>query len=170
MRLRFKGKPPLKVGVPHPIKIQSPEGTLKVVGRAVWGRRAGFRKFEMGIEFVNIKASTQAALASLAEFGFLGARAKAKAAAEPVKTKKKEEKPVIKASIELPNFYKVLGLKLDATEDEVHTAYRHLARKYHPDLNRDDPDTQAKFIALQEAYEVLRDPKRRQSYDIQAAA
>ena len=46
-------------------------------------------------------------------------------------------------------------MSVHATEDEVHIAYRHLARKYHPDLNRDDPNAQKKFIEIQEAYERI---------------
>ena len=164
MRIMCKGKPTLKIGMPQTFKIESPEGTLKVSGRVVWGRRAGFRKHEMGIEFVNVAAKTQAALAALAEFGFLSAAMKAPGFG----TSSAKRKPKIRAT-GLPNYYKILGIKGSAGETEIHDAYRLLARKWHPDINP-DPEASQKFIELREAYEVLRDPQRRESYDVQAAA
>lgn len=62
------------------------------------------------------------------------------------------------------DYYKVMGLKHDATEKDIKTAYRRLARKYHPDLNK-EPDAEEKFKELGEAYDVLRDPEKRKTYD-----
>jgi len=63
------------------------------------------------------------------------------------------------------DYYEVLGVGKEASEDEIKLAYRRLARKYHPDLNKDDPDAKTKFIELQEAYEVLSDSQKRSNYD-----
>ncbi|MGB2985074.1 MAG: DnaJ domain-containing protein, partial [Phycisphaerae bacterium] len=63
------------------------------------------------------------------------------------------------------DYYEVLGVGRDASPDQVKKAYRRLAHKYHPDRNKDDPDTEAKFKEAAEAYEVLRDPAKRQRYD-----
>ncbi len=63
------------------------------------------------------------------------------------------------------DYYKVMGLARDASEKDIKTAYRRLARKYHPDLNKDDPTAEDKFKELGEAYEVLRDPEKRKMYD-----
>ncbi|MFX1258241.1 MAG: molecular chaperone DnaJ [Promethearchaeota archaeon] len=63
------------------------------------------------------------------------------------------------------DYYKVLGLSKDASENDIKLAYRRLARKFHPDVNKDDPNAKDKFIELQEAYEVLSDPQKRQNYD-----
>ena len=63
------------------------------------------------------------------------------------------------------DFYKVLGVGRDATETDIQNAYRDLARKYHPDLNTDDASAKEKFQAVQQAYEVLSDPEKRQQYD-----
>lgn len=63
------------------------------------------------------------------------------------------------------DYYKVMGLARDASEKEIKTAYRRLARKYHPDLNKDDANAEEKFKELGEAYEVLRDTEKRKMYD-----
>lgn len=64
------------------------------------------------------------------------------------------------------DFYKVLGVKESATADEIKKAYRKLARKYHPDRNPDDRKAEDRFKEIQEAYELLSDPKKRKQYDL----
>lgn len=63
------------------------------------------------------------------------------------------------------DFYEVLGVPKDADEDSIKKAYRRLAKKYHPDLNPDDHEAEAKFKEANEAYEVLTDPEKRSRYD-----
>lgn len=63
------------------------------------------------------------------------------------------------------DYYKVLGLSKTATEDEIKTAYRKLARKHHPDLNPNDPEAVKLFQQINEANEVLSDPEKRKKYD-----
>lgn len=64
------------------------------------------------------------------------------------------------------DYYEVLGLNKNSTDDEIKKAYRKLARKYHPDLNRDDPKTaEAKMKEINEAYDVLKDKEKRAQYD-----
>lgn len=62
------------------------------------------------------------------------------------------------------DYYKVLGVKPGATEAEVKTAYRRMARKYHPDVSK-APDASRRFREATEAYEVLSDPQKRRMYD-----
>ncbi|HZD59625.1 MAG TPA: molecular chaperone DnaJ [Anaerolineae bacterium] len=63
------------------------------------------------------------------------------------------------------DYYDILGISKSASQDEVKKAFRNLARQYHPDVNQDNPEAEAKFKEINEAYEVLSDPDKRQQYD-----
>jgi DnaJ-class molecular chaperone len=63
------------------------------------------------------------------------------------------------------DYYATLGVPRTATEKEIKSAFRKLARKYHPDVNRGSKEAEAKFKELTEAYEVLGDPEKRRTYD-----
>src|SRR5579883_2858429 len=62
------------------------------------------------------------------------------------------------------DYYEVLGISRNATEDEVKRAFRRLAKQYHPDANKEQ-GAEARFVEVNEAYEVLSDPQKRAAYD-----
>lgn len=64
------------------------------------------------------------------------------------------------------DYYDVLGIGRDADAREIKSAFRRLAREYHPDANPDDPEAEDRFKEIAEAYEVLSDPERRRQYDM----
>jgi DnaJ-class molecular chaperone len=67
--------------------------------------------------------------------------------------------------MEFRDYYKVIGVERGASEADIKRAYRKLARKYHPDVNPNNKDAEAKFKELNEAYQVLSDPEKRKKYD-----
>jgi curved DNA-binding protein len=66
--------------------------------------------------------------------------------------------------MEFKDYYRIVGVPRDATADDIKRAYRRLARKHHPDVSK-DPQAEARFKELGEAYEVLKDPVKREAYD-----
>lgn len=67
--------------------------------------------------------------------------------------------------MEFKDYYKVLGVDKNASQDELKKAYRKLAQKYHPDMNQNNKESEEKFKEISEAYEVLKDKDRRLKYD-----
>ncbi|MFL5582883.1 MAG: DnaJ domain-containing protein, partial [Gemmatimonadaceae bacterium] len=65
----------------------------------------------------------------------------------------------------MSDFYSTLGVPRDASEDDLKKAYRRLAMQYHPDRNNGSKEAEERFKAITEAYDVLRDPQKRQVYD-----
>jgi len=70
-----------------------------------------------------------------------------------------------KGNLKMKNLYDILGVSKSASDAEIKSAYRKLARKYHPDLNKDDKSAAEKFKEVSSAYEVLGDKEKRKKYD-----
>src|SRR5436309_11108300 len=68
-------------------------------------------------------------------------------------------------AVQFRDYYETLGVSKTATEDEIRSAFRKLARKYHPDVAKDKKTAEEKFKQINEAYEVLSDPDKRKKYD-----
>jgi len=67
--------------------------------------------------------------------------------------------------VEYKDYYEILGVSRDSDEKEIRQAFRRLARKHHPDVNPGDPKAEERFKEINEAYEVLSDPEKRQKYN-----
>src|SRR6266852_2965444 len=67
--------------------------------------------------------------------------------------------------MEFRDYYKTLGVARTASEAEIKSAYRKLARKHHPDVNPNNKDAEVKFKEINEAYQVIGDPEKRKKYD-----
>lgn len=65
-----------------------------------------------------------------------------------------------------PEFYQILGIKSNATENEIKSAFKKKAMELHPDKNRNDPRATEKFQQINEAYETLKDPAKKKEYDL----
>lgn len=65
----------------------------------------------------------------------------------------------------MTDYYQILGVSRDATQEQIEKAYKELARKYHPDLHPDDKNAKKKFQEVQAAFDVLHDPQKRRQYD-----
>src|ERR1700724_1976642 len=67
--------------------------------------------------------------------------------------------------MEFQDYYKTLGVDRKATDADIKSAYRKLARKFHPDVNPNNKEAEAKFKQINEAYQVISDPEKRKKYD-----
>lgn len=166
MRVMCQGKPPVKQGGVMPIKLCFSDGSLQVAVQVRWCKRRGLKRYEIGLQFIQLKPGVEKVLEAIARFGMAEAakhmESSSKRHASHHQRKRKTTKP--RAEVELPNYYKALELCPEATPAEIKSSYRRLATKFHPDRNT-SPEATKRFEEINEAYHVLRDTQRRDSYE-----
>lgn len=166
MRVLCGGKPPVRRGGVIPVRLKFSDGSLQVGAQVRWCRRRGLRRYEIGLQFVQLKPGMTKVLEAIARFGMAEA-AKHMDDGRAQKTKpgprQKREKKPFRVEVDLPDYFSVLELPSDATPDQIKASYRRLATIYHPDRS-DSPEAMRRFEQINEAYHVLCDTKRRKSY------
>ena len=155
MRFRVSGKPGFSRGDLLRFVVESNAQKLNLTGRVVWIRRCGLlsREHECGVRFADLKPSHARAIEEFALNGFIEDRKEGAPSPQRASVR-----------VEVPDLYAMLGVDRAATEDEIHSAFRRLAKELHPDAN---PDEQAaeRFTQVSKAYRVLHDPDSRARYD-----
>jgi DnaJ-domain-containing protein 1 len=160
-----KSKPPFSEGAVTTLMFSFSGGKLPVSVQERWRKRRFLRRgYFIGMKFVSNSPNVMNAIESLVKFGFLCPDAVADEEPKPAP----KTKPKFRVMVDLPDYYAVLSVPQHADGNQVHSAYRLLARQYHPDTNK-DPGAQARFISICEAYKVLSDPDQRKSYDLRQA-
>jgi DnaJ-domain-containing protein 1 len=165
MRVMCKGKPPVKPGGVMPVKLCFSDGSLPLAAQVRWCKRRGLKRYEIGLQFVQINPGVERVLEAIARYGMAQAAKHMQESNKYHKTNTHNEHKTTKphAEVQLPNYYKVLDLSPDATPAQIKSSYRRLATKFHPDRNT-SPEATKRFEAINEAYHVLRDEQRRDSY------
>lgn len=167
MRVICNSKPPVKSGGVMPIRLKFSDGTLEVGTQVRWCKRRGLKRYELGLKFIQLKPGMEKVLEAIARFGMAQAakhmRDEPSETTNPQNHRQKQDRQHIQAEIDLPNYYQVLELEPDATPAQIKSSYRKLATQYHPDRS-DAPDAMQRFEAINEAYHILCDAKRRASY------
>ncbi len=171
MRVKTGNRCQFKTGQVLPMKLATPSGSVKVQAKIVWKKRKNlFGAAELGINFIGITPGQAVALATIARFGFVSpdnvrqiqgqpkARPQAASAAD---AKPKDEQPKVgespskvQATLVLQPYFETLGLDTDAQPQDIKSAYRKLARQYHPDLAPGEENAR-KFLELREAYDLI---------------
>ena len=185
MKVQVTGKPSVKVGSSGQLKIKAEDGAITVNYVVKWISRSGFRKYTLGVQFVNMRPGLPAVIDSIARFGIVRASDRVPASTGGTQrvsragTKPVSRRPVegpkritrtgfasrgIRTTRTFPDYYQYLGLPPNASPNDVQQAFHKLALRFHPDVARNPSDAE-KFHHIQEAYNVLKDPDRRQAYD-----
>ena len=134
-------------GRAHPVELHTRAGIF--VGAP---SRRGYTKFAATLEAQQLRASKPELPCRSARSGWIA------------RSHQGRERVTGSNGMEYRDYYQTLGVERTANADEIKKVYRRLARKYHPDVSK-EPNAEAKFKEVQEAYEVLRDPEKRAAYD-----
>jgi len=166
LRAQCERRPPLKPRQVLTLRLRTGQHQLELIGRVVRISRLTWRRYDIGIEFVDVTERLATVLKSLAQFGFLprGKSSADTAGSGPGTSGPGTNGPGIQADFGVPNHYEALGLSREATVQDIRRAYRSLARQLHPDMNP-AREARERFLQVKEAYETLSNAPARQEYD-----
>ncbi len=144
------------IGSIQKFNLRSGTTTVEVLGRIQWlsNQRRGSSSIHAGIRFIDLSPEQGAAIFHALRHGDLPAQAKNSA-----------PRPAIEADVEVEDLYAVLGISRTATGEQLKQAFRTLAQTLHPDHTA-DPAAHARFTLVHKSYSVLKDPSKRQRYDL----
>jgi DnaJ-domain-containing protein 1 len=137
------------------VELNAPTDCMGVRTRVVRVRPTGGGRYEIAMEFVGMSEEDRTAVQNLARHG------KRRASGVFISEEKREK--LIEA-LRMPDYYKLLGVSPEASVEEIHKAYRVLARKYHPDVCHEE-GAQQRFCAINDAHDTLGEPEKRAAYD-----
>lgn len=169
MSLTTDRRPTVKPGQVGGFPLSVGSRTFNLVGRVLRVRRLSIKQYEIGVAFVNPDQRVVHILTSVARFGFVPKDGVAEEAPRSNAVPETAASSPTPSNRDPAGIYRLLGVSPDASELQINEAFRTMARQYHPDLNR-AADAQQHFIAIKQAYDVLRDNDRRQRYDRSGAA
>jgi len=171
VRVEFCGRPKAEIGSVVKLTVRSSLQAIAVSGQVVWIRRRWLRSGEMGIRFVSATPAIARALVELVQHGFVDTTNLAAFSAGNAgpASGSGAGRAGVHASVEIEDYYGALGVERTATYEQIHAAFRALARQCHPDVNK-SVEAEQRFGYVAKAYAVLRDPAKRAQYDHRLSA
>lgn len=179
LRVWTNRQPRASAGVEVPLVLADGDQRMDVLARVMWVRADAAARggWQIGLKFVDADQEHISAIESYAKFGHFTTdpevRRRLHRGESNVNDESQRVKPVRSCgaspaahlTAEVVDLYAMLGIDRGASEQEIHVAYRRLARQLHPD-NSDDPDATEKFAQVAKAYSVLKDDRARGKYDL----
>lgn len=165
MRVRLATKPVVGRGDSGTWIVASASQKIRVSGRVRWVERTGWSQWQVGVEFVNADTARRVALELLAKHGFVtpGAHSAAELGGTQRGSAAGARPEPLRAAIEVEDLYALMGVARDADAETIKSTFRRLARELHPDHG--ETGDQERFVRVNRAYTVLRDPELRKRYD-----
>lgn len=156
LRVTVVGVCRFKPGQAMDLTLHSPTDDVRVRGVVARVTPAGPARFIVGVRFEGLDEAGAAAVESLGRFGSTRRPTPDAETAERIRR--------VTAAMNVPDHYATLGVSPRASAEQIHKAFRDLARRLHPDANR-APDAEKQFCAVNAAHAVLSDPQKRAEYD-----
>lgn len=165
MKVTCRKKPAVRRGDVLEFSIRSGSQKVSLVGRVAWTRRASWREHRVGVQFIGVKPGVAEALVELAMHGFIsGKKSGARFTMGAESPSGGKRSGGVRASVEIEDLYQILGVRRDATDEEIRAAYRKAAMACHPDVSS-DPDAEKKFALISKAHAILGDAEKRDRYN-----